>query len=85
MQLMSTRIDCDKNNALYGINNDTLQYTLLSSNTIELTCLLDTNKVNSKFTITSKISEDSYSGGDLFIYTTGIGVSNVNNINFITA
>lgn len=85
MQLMSTRIDCDKNNALYGINNDTLQYTLLSSNTIELTCLLDTNKVNSKFTITSKISEDSYSGGDLFIYTTGIGVSNTNSINFITA
>lgn len=85
MQLMSTRIDCDKNNALYGINNDTLQYTLISSNTIELTCLLDTNKVNSKFTITSKISEDSYSGGDLFIYTTGIGVSNTNSINFITA
>jgi len=65
MQLMSTEIDCDKNNALYGINNDRLQYTLVSSNTIELTCLFDSNKVNSKFMITSKISEDGQDNNHL--------------------
>ena len=57
-QLMSTEIDCDLNNPLYGINNRRLELNLVSANTIELTCLLDSSKISDSFTITSKISED---------------------------
>lgn len=57
-QLTSTEIDCDLNNALYGINNNRVELNLTASDTIELTCLLDSSKVSGNFTITSKISED---------------------------
>jgi hypothetical protein len=57
-QLTSTEIDCDLNNPLYGINNDRVELNLTAPNTIELTCLLDSNKISGNFTITSKISED---------------------------
>ena len=86
--VMSTEIDTNTDNAnpLYGITDNKLTTSGLSTTTIVFECLLDMTKTNSSnLCITSKISDDSAQGGDLFIYTTGIGVSNVNNINFITA
>jgi len=86
--LMSTEIDTntDNINPLYGITDNKLTSSGLGTNTIVFECLLDMTKVTStNLCITSKISDDSAQGGDLFIYTTGIGVSNTNNINFITA
>ena len=86
--LMSTEIDTNTDNAnpLYGITDNKLTTSGLSTNTIVFECLLDMTKVTStNLCITSKISDDSAQGGDLFIYTTGIGVSNTNSINFITA
>lgn len=86
--VMSTEIDTntDNVNPLYGINDNKLTSSGLGSNTIVFECLLDMTKVTStNLCITSKISDDSAQGGDLFIYTTGIGVSNTNSINFITA
>ena len=86
--VMSTEIDTntDSNNPLYGITDNKLTTSGIGTNTIIFECLLDMTKVTSaNLCITSKISDDSAQGGDLFIYTTGIGVSNTNNINFITA
>jgi hypothetical protein len=86
--LMSTEIDTntDNINPLYGITDNKLTSSGLGTNTIVFECLLDMTKVTStNLCITSKISDDSAQGGDLFIYTTGIGVSNTNSINFITA
>jgi hypothetical protein len=86
--VMSTEIDTntDNVNPLYGINDNKLTTSGLGTNTIVFECLLDMTKLSSfNFCITSKISDDSAQGGDLFIYTTGIGVSNTNSINFITA
>jgi len=86
--LMSTEIDTntDNINPLYGITDNKLTSSGLGTNTIVFECLLDMNKVTStNLCITSKISDDAAQGGDLFIYTTGIGVSNTNSINFITA
>ena len=86
--VMSTEIDTNTDNAnpLYGITDNKLTSSGLGSNTIVFECLLDMTKATSgNLCITSKISDDSAQGGDLFIYTTGIGVSNTNSINFITA
>jgi hypothetical protein len=86
--VMSTEIDTntDNVNPLYGINDNKLTISGLGTTTIVFECLLDMTKVTSpNLCITSKISDDSAQGGDLFIYTTGIGVSNTNSINFITA
>jgi hypothetical protein len=86
--VMSTEIDTNTDNAnpLYGIADNKLTTSGLGSDTIVFECLLDMTKTNSSnLCITSKISDDSAQGGDLFIYTTGIGVSNTNSINFITA
>lgn len=86
--VMSTEIDTntDNVNPLYGINDNKLTTSGLGTNAIVFECLLDMTKLSSfNFCITSKISDDSAQGGDLFIYTTGIGVSNTNSINFITA
>lgn len=86
--VMSTEIDTntDTPNPLYGINDNKLTTSGLGTNTIVFECLLDMTKVTSgNLCITSKISDDSAQGGDLFIYTTGIGVSNTNSINFVTA
>ena len=86
--VMSTEIDTntDNVNPLYGINDNKLTTSGFGTNTIVFECLLDMTKLSSfNFCITSKISDDSAQGGDLFIYTTGIGVSNTNSINFITA
>jgi hypothetical protein len=86
--VMSTEIDTntDNVNPLYGITDNKLTTSGIGTNTIIFECLLDMTKVTSgNLCITSKISDDSAQGGDLFIYTTGIGVSNTNNINFITA
>lgn len=86
--VMSTEIDTNTDNAnpLYGITDNKLTYSGLGSDTIVFECLLDMTKVTSgNLCITSKINDDSAQGGDLFIYTTGIGVSNTNSINFITA
>jgi hypothetical protein len=86
--VMSTEIDTntDNVNPLYGINDNKLTTSGLGTNVIVFECLLDMTKLSSfNFCITSKISDDSAQGGDLFIYTTGIGVSNTNSINFITA
>lgn len=86
--VMSTEIDTntDTPNPLYGINDNKLTTSGLGTNTIVFECLLDMTKVtSSNLCITSKISDDSAQGGDLFIYTTGIGVSNTNSINFVTA
>ena len=85
---MSTEIDTNTDNAnpLYGITDNKLTTSGLGSTTIVFECLLDMTKTNSSnLCITSKISDDSAQGGDLFIYTTGIVVSNTNSINFITA
>jgi len=86
--VMSTEIDTNTDNAnpLYGITDNKLTTSGLGTNTIIFECLLDMTKAtSSNLCITSKISDDSAQGGDLFIYTTGIGVSNTNSINFITA
>jgi hypothetical protein len=86
--VMSTEIDTntDNVNPLYGINDNKLTISGLGTTTIVFECLLDMTKVTSpNLCITSKISDDSAQSGDLFIYTTGIGVSNTNSINFITA
>jgi len=86
--VMSTEIDTntDTPNPLYGINDNKLTTSGLGTTTIVFECLLDMTKVTSgNLCITSKISDDSAQGGDLFIYTTGIGVSNTNSINFVTA
>jgi hypothetical protein len=86
--VMSTEIDTntDTPNPLYGINDNKLTTSGLGTTTIVFECLLDMTKVtSSNLCITSKISDDSMQGGDLFIYTTGIGVSNTNSINFVTA
>ncbi len=86
--VMSTEIDTntDTPNPLYGINDNKLTISGLGTTTIVFECLLDMTKVtSSNLCITSKISDDSAQGGDLFIYTTGIGVSNTNSINFVTA
>ena len=86
--VMSTEIDTNTDNAnpLYGITDNKLTTSGLGSTTIVFECLLDMTKTNSSnLCITSKISDDSAQGGDLFIYTTGIVVSNTNSINFITA
>jgi hypothetical protein len=86
--VMSTEIDTntDNVNPLYGINDNKLTTSGLATTTIVFECLLDMTKVtSSNLCITSKISDDSMQGGDLFIYTTGIGVSNTNSINFVTA
>lgn len=86
--VMSTEIDTNTDNAnpLYGINDKKLTISGIGTNTIVFECLLDMTKItDSQLCITSKISDDSAQGGDLFIYTTGIGVSNTNSINFITA
>jgi hypothetical protein len=86
--VMSTEIDTNTDNAnpLYGINDNKLTTSGLGTTTIVFECLLDMTKVtSSNLCITSKISDDSMQGGDLFIYTTGIGVSNTNSINFVTA
>jgi len=86
--VMSTEIDTntDNVNPLYGINDNKLTISGLGTTTIVFECLLDMTKVTSpNLCITSKISDDSAQGGDLFIYTTGIGVSNTNSINFVTA
>lgn len=86
--VMSTEINTntDTPNPLYGINDNKLTTSGFGTNTIVFECLLDMTKVTSgNLCITSKISDDSAQGGDLFIYTTGIGVSNTNSINFVTA
>lgn len=57
--LMSTEIDCDLNNPLYGINNNRLELNLIDPNTIELTCLLDASKIGAtNYLFTSKISDE---------------------------
>lgn len=59
--LISTEIDCDLGNPLYGINNNRVELNLINPTTIELTCLLDANKLNgSNYEITSKISTEGY-------------------------
>jgi hypothetical protein len=86
--VFSTEIDTntDASNPLYGITDNKLNSSGFSTTAITLECLLDMEKVTGdNICITSKISDDCSSNGDLFIYTTGIGVSNTNSINFITA
>jgi hypothetical protein len=86
--LMSTVIDTnvDNQNPLSGIEDNKLKIDGLGTNTVMFSCLLDMSKTNNQnICISSKISEDRSSGGDLFIFTTGIGIENTNNVNYITA
>lgn len=85
--LMTTEYDAstDSTNPLYGVIDEQLTTSGVSTNTIIFECLLDTTKVTSgNLCITSKISEELVSGGDMLIFTTGIPIANTNNINFIT-
>jgi hypothetical protein len=85
--MMSTEIDTntDANNPLYGISDKKITTTGTGTTTVVFECLLDMEKAQSgNLCISSKISDECPQGEDLFIYTTGIGVSNTNNINFIT-
>jgi len=84
---MSTIIDTntDATNPLYGITDDKLTTSGLSTDTIVFTCLLDTTKLTGgNFTIYSKISDEKEAGGDGFVFTTDAEVFNTNNVNFIT-